>query len=29
MIKKNKAFFPHKLLCLRAVNLPIKHARGN
>ena len=24
-----KAFFPRKLLCLRAVNLPIKRARGN
>ena len=24
----NKAFFPCKLLCLGAVNLPIKHASG-
>ena len=24
----NKAFFPCKLLCLGAVNLPIKHANG-
>ena len=27
-IAMNKAFFPCKLLCLGAVNLPIKHASG-
>ena len=27
-ITVNKAFFPCKLLCLRAANLPIKRARG-